>query len=564
MNKSQRQHAIISLILFVFNSFLELFTLGTAIPLVIYHISESDTDDLGAGYFSQLLQLPLFQNSITTVLLFLLGLLIIKNIVGTYITRFQIKLSYGVADTLGQKMLEHYFQMPYKNFATGNSGVFNKEINHLPITFAHKVLLSLIHILSELSIIILISIILFIVSPATFLTTSIFLVSISLLTLMVKKKFTQKIDQGLKTQLQSTSKALMRALDAYVQVRLHQKQHFFVDGFTRQYRILNKLLAKNEFMQTIPLRVLEFAAFGGMVLVVSTLLSNDEPRGNIAISLGLYATAAYRLIPSFNKIITKLVSINSSKHVIEILNSRLKNVKSEAHISPTFPKDFNTFGVENLCLEIESKPLFRDLSFSMNKGQILGIIAPSGFGKSSLLKVASGLITATQGSVTLNGRPIEVHNNPNWFEKIAHVDQHPLILDGSIAENIAFGIENPMADHERLRNVISRVGLEVFLEKRQNGLNEIVGENGLMLSGGERRRLELARALYKNPDIFLLDEVTNDLDSGTSDLIHKLIQQLAHDGKYVIWVTHDPKSLPICNLTLNLETGIIIERKPSL
>jgi ABC-type multidrug transport system fused ATPase/permease subunit len=551
LTSHQRKQLTIHVLLFVFNTFLELFTLGTAIPLIVYQIGQSQGSDESFGAFRFLADSVLFQVEVIPMLLILFVLLLLKNFFGSLISAYQIKTCFQVANALCQSLIEKYFLRDYPTYSQGNTGTLTQEINYLPITFAQKILTSIIHLASECVVITLISAVLLMLTPEIFLLTAGFFLSCTALALYAKNKITNKIDIGLRHQLAKTTKSLMVALDSFVQVRLYKRESYFSEAFMDEYKIQNRFFAKSQFLQTMSVRILEVAAFAGILIVVAWFLSGEFKPAEVALGLGLYATAAYRLIPSLNRIINAITSISSSKHSVELLHERLNETHfDKANYSPITAR-IDKIEVRELSVSNGDQILFKNLSFTVKKGEVFGIMGPSGFGKSSLLRVLSGLSKSCNGELLINDQPADLYNNPNWFSHIAYLDQQPLILDTSIAENLTFGGKR---DEAKLWQVLSQVGLKTWSQSKKQGLNSQVGENGLMMSGGEKRRLAFARALYHDPDVYLIDELTNDLDLETTQMIHDLIRRLSDHGKIIIWVSHHPMTKELCDQMIDLSS----------
>ncbi|WP_208504716.1 ABC transporter ATP-binding protein [Roseivirga sp. E12] len=553
LTSRQRRQLTTHVLLFVFNTFLELFTLGTAIPLIVYQIGQSQGNDESFGAFKFLADSMLFQVEVIPMLLILFVLLLLKNSFGSLISAYQIRTCFQVANALCRSLVEKYFLIDYPTYSQSNTGTLTQEINYLPITFAQKILTSIIHLASECVVIILISIVLLILTPEIFLLTAGFFLLCTALALYAKNKITNKIDIGLRHQLTKTTKNLMVALDSFVQVRLYKRESYFLETFMDEYKIQNRFFAKSQFLQTMSVRILEVAAFAGILIVVAWFLSGDFKPAELALSLGLYATAAYRLIPSLNRIINAITAISSSKHSVELLHERLDETHFDKINYSPIADCIDKIEVRELSVYNGDQILFKNLSFTVNKGEVLGIMGPSGFGKSSLLRVLSGLSKTYDGELLINDKQTGLYNNPNWFSHMAYLDQQPLILDTSIAENLTFGGER---DEARLWEVLSQVGLKTWSQSKKQGLDSQVGENGLMMSGGEKRRLAFARTLYHDPDVYFIDELTNDLDIETTQMIHDLIRKLSDHGKIIIWVSHDPLTKELCDQVLDLGNNI--------
>ena len=549
-----RRGFVISCLMSVFNSFLEIFTLATAIPLILYYIARPENPQgKFVEIFEQILNHSLFNNSIINVLLALALLLLIKNLVGTFISYYQIRLSFGVASSLSEQLLKSYYDQPYLEYTAGNSGEHHNEINNAPAVFSYNAFLGYINIFSELAVVFILCIGLIIVSPYIFLVTTSFFAVISLAALWIKNRYARKISHNRRSLYTSTSKSLMKALDVFVMVRLFQKDQFFINAYAQKLRSLQAESVKDRVLQNLPMRILELTGFLGVIILMYLFNRTGKSTVEMTTILGLFATAAYRIIPSFNKLISQSVNIKSNHYALEILKKRLHKPEVSEKKRPDLPDDIESISVQNLGISYDSKTVLQDLSLSIRAGEVVGITGESGAGKSTLFNVLIGLIEPDRGQTLLNDEAFEPYKNPKWFEKIAFVGQNPVILDGSIASNIAFGVNPENVDESRIESILKQVGLARFCGQGQHGIFKEVGENGAQLSGGEKRRIALARALYKEPEVFFFDEITNDLDQVSANLIYELLQTLSKSGKVVIWITHDQSGMRFCTRLIDLE-----------
>ena len=542
-----------SFLLSTINSFLEIFTLATAIPLILYSIARPENPEgRFAALFEQILNHSLFSNSIINVLLLLALLLLIKNIFGTYISYFQIRLSYGVASNLSEQLLKSYYQQPYLEYTRGNSGEHHNEVNNVPTVFAYNIFLAYIYIFSELAVACILCIGLILVSPYIFLITTSFFVVVTLLALWAKNRYARKISMAKRSLFSSTSKSLMKALDAFIMVRLFQKEEFFVEAYSKKLRSLHAESIKDRVLHNVPRRVLELAGFLGVIIIIYLFSSTGKSTTEMVTILGLFATAAYRIIPSLNKLISQSVNIKSHLYLMDILKTRFNAHTHQEKSTHHEVESIQSLEVERISMAYADKKVLEETSLTITSGQVYGIAGASGSGKSTLLHILTGLLKPGSGQLLLNGKPFEAYYNIGWFRQICLVGQNPLIIDDTIARNIALGGNATTIDNQKVREALDLVGLSKFSSNGPNGLRKEVGENGLQLSGGEKRRIALARAIYRDPEVYFFDEITNDLDEASARLIYELLSKLSGQGKMVVWVTHDPKGLDFCDEVYDL------------
>jgi HlyD family secretion protein len=276
--------------------------------------------------------------------------------------------------------------------------------------------------------------------------------------------------------------------------------------------------------------------------------------------LGLYTAAGFRAVPSFNRIFVAFLQIKTNEHVLIGL-TKFKEEKEESS-SPSPVHFNNTLELKNISFCFPEKPMIlHHLNLTLAKGQRIALTGPSGSGKTTLLLVLMRFLKETQGEIRLDGIALEDHHCISWRKQIAYVPQYPTILDGSLIENIAFGIDPEKADKERITDLLRILDLATWLNQLPNGLMTRFGERGIKLSGGQRQRLAIARALYSDADLLLFDEATSQVDSVTEKEVHEALKVAANQSKTLIMVTHRQTSLHYFDKVFQLQHGEMQELK---
>ena len=201
-----------------------------------------------------------------------------------------------------------------------------------------------------------------------------------------------------------------------------------------------------------------------------------------------------------------------------------------------------------------------DVSFSMKAGSHMALVGLNGAGKSTIVKLISGLYLPTAGHVYVNGIDTRVLNRRTYMQHEAAVFQDPMIISYTIAENIAFS-ETP--DEARIWDAIEAAGLKDKVSSLKDGIHTYLGkdvsENGIYLSGGETQKLLLARALYRHPKFILLDEPTAALDALAESEIYEMYSTIL-EGKTALFISHRLASTRFCDDIILLENGQIKEQ----
>ena len=273
---------------------------------------------------------------------------------------------------------------------------------------------------------------------------------------------------------------------------------------------------------------------------------------------GVIAFSAQRSLPLMQQLYSSWAIIQASrvslKDVIKVLE---ENGPKVSPISRANELEFDdAIEFQNICFAYldDTGDILKSINLRIKKGSRIGVIGPTGSGKSTLIDILMGLIPPTKGHLLVDGTLITGSNLRNWQNKIAHVPQAIFLTDKTIAENIAFGVSKDEIDYERVKKAAELAQLTVTIEQWPNAYATLVGERGVRLSGGQRQRIGIARALYKQSEVIVLDEATSALDGATEAEVMSAVESLSKDLTLVI-VAHRLSTLKNCDYILNLKDG---------
>lgn len=334
--------------------------------------------------------------------------------------------------------------------------------------------------------------------------------------------------------------------------------------FLEQYGEHNTKSAHVEYLQNtmnqLPRLWLELIAISGLaILVISLIVQGHEPE-RVLPTLGLFAAAAFRLMPSVNRVIGSIHALRYSKPVFELLNTESILLKPDETGDTNLPVSFQSkLELKNISYTYPGamKPSLENISIEINQSDSIGIVGESGAGKSTLVDILLGLITPTKGVVQVDKQNIQT-NLRSWQDKIGYVPQSIFLIDDTLYRNVAFGVSNESIDHEAVLRAIHDAQLEKFVSSLPDGLDTKVGEHGVKLSGGQRQRIAIARALYHNPSILVLDEASSALDNQTE---HEVMEAVAafKGNKTIIMIAHRLSTISRCNRIFRLQNGKLVE-----
>jgi ATP-binding cassette subfamily B protein len=286
-------------------------------------------------------------------------------------------------------------------------------------------------------------------------------------------------------------------------------------------------------------------------------MTSTNEKVSIIPIVGAFALAAQRLLPllqqSYHALVNILSEQKSLEEIIQYLDLNIEQCDAKnGSITTNFFSREIKFTDVSFRFNNKSPFVINKINLCIKCGEKIGIMGPSGAGKSTFIDLFIGLLTPTAGQIYVDGRVRDESVLQNWWGGLAHVPQDVFLVNGSVAENIAFGDE--ILDYEKIKTAAEKAELNSYIESLPNGYGEILGEQGIRLSGGQKQRIGIARALYKESKIIVLDEATSALDQETEKSIMKTIYSLGADYT-IILITHRPNSLYGCNSIYQIKSG---------
>lgn len=334
--------------------------------------------------------------------------------------------------------------------------------------------------------------------------------------------------------------------------------------FMGQYSFHNKRVAKvgqlEATMQQLPKLWVELIAVGTFVMLVLTMIARGGTLEEIIPKIGLFAVAAFRLMPSINRILTSVQAIKFNQPVLDMLVQEFSLDTPPVSLSKTEKKtSWYELIIDNVsyCYPGTEKPALEHVSFSIKKGETIGFIGLSGAGKSTIVDVLLGLLPPSEGRILIDGKDIQ-KSLRGWQSQIGYVPQSIFLTDDTLRKNVAFGVPAESVSDDAVWSALKAAQIDSFVESLPQGLDTTVGERGITLSGGQRQRIGIARALYHDPEVLVLDEATSSLDTSTERHVMAAVNAL-HGEKTIIIVAHRLTTVEGCDRLYRLDSGKIVD-----
>ncbi len=302
-------------------------------------------------------------------------------------------------------------------------------------------------------------------------------------------------------------------------------------------------------MQGVPTRLAEVFAVFGLLALISINHLSGHGQGAGFVTLGAFLAAAYKIIPGIARILNLNGQMRAYAYTIDHL---IRKRKTQPNPEPaTSPGKISSIAFRDVSFRYDQPYILRNLNLQIEAGSFLGIEGNSGRGKNHLANILLGFLTPERGEVLFNGKKMEHQERRDYWKKIAYIKQQPFILHDSLLTNIT--LDEDVAEEQRLVQILQVSGLDAVVDQLPGGIDTLIAENGKNISGGQRQRIAIARALYKEADVYILDEPFSELDEGSEERLLGYFRQLAIEGKIVILITHNKKSLSWCNTVISLE-----------
>ena len=473
---------------------------------------------------------------------------LLKNGLSIMLARFQSGFLLDLFKEFSRKMFCNYYHRGLLFLKSKSSVQLGHEVTFVCYIFSLCVLSPIFRMAGEVLLLFLIVVALVLWEPmVALLLCLVFLPMVMLYIWFLKGKLRRYGAEELEAR-RNQSRTVVEAFRGYTELEISQAFQASLSSFDNGLKIINHSRLRMETMQMFPTCLSEISIVVGLALLL-LVAEND-----IGVVGGVFAVAAYRMIPAVRGILNGWNTLQNASYSIDVVMEGLK----EDEI-PVGDKD-GSFTFNHI---IELKDLgftFPDggvilshIQETIHRGERIGVRGPSGSGKSTLFNLMLGFFPPTSGEIQIDGKKLTPSNRHQWHRLVGYVPQEIFIIQGSLAENIALG---QTIDEEKIKYVLKQVQLDEWAATLPEGMNTSLGEYGSRLSGGQKQRIGIARALYKDAEVLFFDEATSALDNHTEQEINAALQELSNTHKELtmIIIAHRESSLTFCDRIIDLET----------
>ena len=494
--------------------------------------------------------------------------LLMSNVVNLLAEYARTRYTQNFAHWLRVRLLRRMASQPYTYFLQRNSGDLLKKILGDVTNYTVGVLLPLLDTVARVLTAVLLLVTLFLVQPVIAVSAAVVLGGFYVITFRLLTRKRREVDENLRVSVGALFREAQQMLGGIKPVKVHRAEEHFLSRFAKHSAVLAKMSARLPVLGNSARYLVEPLAFGGLVVAVLLLAAKGRDFSDILPNLGVMALAGYRLLPSLQLLYSQLTQVSSMRHAVDEVYDEFVAVETDRSISAAISSDvlarakpfaWNdaiTLREISFCYSGASRPALDGISLIIAKNTSLGVIGPTGSGKSTLVDLLLGLYQPTAGELLIDGRLLTPALVPAWQAAIGYVPQDIFLIDDTIARNVAFGLPDDEIDPVGLREACATAQILDFIETEvRDGFDTIVGERGIRLSGGQRQRIGLARALYHRPSLLILDEATSALDVATEAKLLEALRGL--EGKLTMVVAaHRLSAVANCDQLIDLGNEI--------
>jgi ABC-type multidrug transport system fused ATPase/permease subunit len=545
------------LLLVIIASFAEIISIGSVLPIILAIMDPQKVIQKLSSipFIDEIVFISVQQFQIWLTLLFVVSILIAAA-VRILLSWVNLRLAYAIGADLSYEIYWRTLNQPYSVHIGRNSSQILSVIVSKVSSIIAGVISPILLIISSFLLFFSISAILFIIEPKVTIAASVCFGLIYVVLIRTTKELRRRNAKIVAEKSTEVVKSLQEGLGAIRDILLDGSQKIHCEIYRNADNPLRRSQGNLQFLAQSPRFFIEAV---GMIFiaVVSLILSQRDEGFSVAIpALGALAIGSQRLLPIMQQTYVSWTSLTNShsilKEIITLLNQPLSlSLQASKLIRVPFS---NVINFRDVYFNYDEKKQFilNKINLDIKKGSRVGIIGPTGSGKSTLIDLLMGLLQPSNGFISVDGVVLDDINLAAWQKHIAHVPQNIFLTDNSIAENIAFGVDKKFIDFDKVQYAANLAQISEVIEKWPDGYQTRVGERGLRLSGGQRQRIGIARALYKNADVIIFDEATSALDNETEKALMDAIDSLSQDFTIII-VAHRISTLSRCTEIIQLD-----------
>ncbi len=544
----------------IFTSLAEVVSLGSLLPFVSFISNPEKTNEIEIlntilNYF----QISGYKDTVKFLAYFFILAALVAGLSRIFLLKLSIDLSRLIGTELSSDIFRKILTQNYLKHISVHSAEMISGLTQ-KVSQASGILVSVITLLTSAVLFISILITLIIIDPIISLLSALTFGFVYFIIGLISRKKLIGNSKFISNEQDNVVKILQESLGSVRDIILSRTYNVYFSIYDKSIFNLNRAVSQNAFVNQSPRFFMETV---GMVFISGIIIAytrQDFDLANIIPILAVLALGAQRLLPLMQMIYGNLTVILGStaglEDVLKLLRKKEKtNFIIDNDKSFKFNKDIT---IKNIFFSYKknSQYALKNINLKIKSGSRVGIIGETGSGKSTLLDIIAGLVKADKGKIYIDNVKLDQKNLKYWYNKISYVPQNIFLLDTSIKQNIALGVNKEEIDIKRIKFALKVSKLDKFVSKHKDGYDLVVGEKGVRLSGGQRQRIGLARAIYRKSSIILFDEATAALDNETEKTVIESINNISKNIT-TIMIAHRISSLRYCDKIIKIKAGQI-------
>lgn len=567
LDRKQKINLGILLIIIFIGAFVELLGVSAVMPLINVAMQPETIDE--KWYFILISKYTGIAD-VNQMILFLAVLLIIiyilKNIYVMAMYSLQYRFVFNNQQRLSVRMMKSYMQQDYLFHVSKNVAEFQRNITS-DVNGFFTVALNVLQFLAEFSVSAVLVIFLLIQDwVSTIAIAALLFLFMGIFTVFFRKVLV-KIGEESRQANVLVTKWLFQAFSGIKEIKVANKESFFITNYDKNYKDCARVQRQQSILTYLPKPVMETVCICSLMLaMIIKIAVVKSDIVSFVTTLSVFAVAAFRMLPSFNKITGYISGMMFNKPAIDSVYRDLKEIE-QLMVQKTVEQE----DTENISLNQSiklndvsfqypgsDKWILKNANLEIQKNTSVALIGASGAGKTTAADLILGILEPQQGTVTIDGIDIKKCMK-SWHEGIGYIPQVIYLMDDNIRANVAFGIPESEIDDAAIEKALQEAQLDQFVQALPDGLDTMIGDRGVKLSGGQRQRIGIARALYRNPNVLVLDEATSALDSDTEREVMEAIDGL-HGTRTLIVIAHRLSTISKCDKIYEVGNGGFTER----
>ncbi len=565
--KSDRWKFVALFVLMMIGTALEVAGIGM-IPVFISAVADPDLvlEHQWLGEIAKYLGITTGEELLLYGGIFLVVIFLVKGVYLVWFNYIKSKFIYNRFGKIASRLFETYLSAPYTLHLNRNTAELIRNVTNETRYISNNVMMPAMNVLKDSVTIVGIFVLLLFSEPLiTVITFSVIGGGGGLMIKFLREKL-RKYGVIASRERSRMIQGVNEGLGGFKDVTVMNRKKMFFNKF-KEY--VNNLTEAEIFKGTAKASskpIIEFASVFGMIFIAFAMIWQDRPISTVVPVLTLFGAATVRLMPAVNRVVNQLTGLRYYIHALSPVHADLTSMEEyyletkESSNNNEKLKFNNSIIVKDLWYKYPNTEDFvlKDINIKVPKNSAIGFVGSTGAGKSTIVDVILGLLSPDKGKVIVDETDIS-ENKRAWQNNVGYIPQFIYLSDDTIRHNIAFGIPEELISEKKINAAIEAAQLEDFIQDLPEGIDTVVGEEGVRLSGGQKQRIGIARALYDNPDVLIMDEATSSLDNVTERKVISAIEALKGE-RTIIMIAHRLTTVENCDVLYMMKDGKVIEK----